>query len=426
MTANRPYEKSNVFERITRFNAGRDPELLPLKYRAIADNPFSFLRGTCHLFYGDLPRGSWLDNSPAAWICGDLHLENFGSYKGDNRLVYFDLNDFDEAILAPAHWELARVLTSLLVAAESLGVQPTQAHALCNTFIDTYAASLVNGKARWVERTTATGMVRELLRGLRTRSRTALLDSRTDMQRSKRRLRLDGKRALPAAAVDREKVVNFMANYAKTQSHPEFFKVLDVARRIAGTGSLGSERYAILVRGRGGIDGNFLLDLKYAPPSALAPYVTLPQPAWASEAERVTTVQRQVQAISPAFLSAVELGKRSYVLKELLPSQDRLVLENWNGKPRRLEGVIQTMGEVVAWAHLRAGGRRGSAIGDEWVAFGAAAPTWRAPLLDYAQGYALQVVKDWQEFAQACCGRLPKKGKNCPTNQERDDSPSAR
>lgn len=401
MKATKPHEKLSVYERITSFNAGRDPELLPLKYRAIADNPFSFLRGTCHLFYEDLPRGSMLDNSPAAWLCGDLHLENFGSYKGDNRLVYFDLNDFDEAMLAPAHWELARFLTSLLIATESLGVPPVQALALGNRFIDTYAAALVAGKARWVERATATGMVRELLRGLRSRTRAALLDSRTEIQNGKRRLRLDGKKALPAAAVDRKKVVDFMATYAGTQSHPEFFKVLDVARRIAGTGSLGSERYVILVRGRGSLDGNFLLDLKYAPPSALAPHTTLPQPAWASEAERVTTVQRQVQAISPAFLSPVQIGARSYVLKELLPSQDRVILANWNGKPRRLEGVIQTMAEVVAWAHLRASGRRGAAIADEWVAFGAAAAAWRAPLLDYAQGYARQVVEDWQEFKQA-------------------------
>ena len=400
-----------VYERITRFNAGRDPELLPLKYRAIADNPFSFLRGTCHLFYEDFPRGGVLDQAPATWICGDLHLENFGSYKGDNRLVYFDLNDFDEAILAPADWELARFLTSLQVAAASLGVQPAQATALCHRFIDAYAAALVAGKARWVERATASGMVRDLLRSLRTRTRAALLDSRTEFQRGKRRLRLDGKKALPAAAVNREKVLDFMAGYAKTQSHPEFFKVLDVARRIAGTGSLGSERYAILVRGRGGLDGNFLLDLKYAPPSALAPYVALPQPQWASEAERVATVQRQVQAIAPAFLAPVRLGTRSYVLKELLPSQDRVALNQWNGKNSRLEGVIHTMGEVVAWAHLRAGGRRGAAIADEWVAFGAAAPTWRAPLLDYAQGYARRVVEDWQAFKRDCPAQPARKSK---------------
>lgn len=394
-----PAKSPGIVERIQQFNAGRDPERLALKYRAIADNPFSFLRGTCHLFYEDLPAGSFLDTAPAAWLCGDLHLENLGSYKGDNRLTYFDLNDFDEAILAPAHWDLCRFLVSVLVASESLKVLPAQAIALSHTFLDAYTAALIAGNARWVERATATGMVRDLLQGLRKRPRSSLLDSRTDMKSGKRKLRLDGKKALPVDAESRKKVVDFMAEFAATQSHPEFFKVIDVARRIAGTGSLGIERYVILVRGRGGVDGNFLLDLKHEPASALAPYTHLLQPNWASEAERVVSVQLRVQAAPPAFLSALSIGDRSYVLKELLPSQDRLALEHWNGKLRRLEGVMQTMGQVVAWAHLRSGGRQGSANTDEWIAFGESASSWRTSLLAYAQTYAQKVIKDWQEFA---------------------------
>jgi uncharacterized protein (DUF2252 family) len=45
-------------------------------------------------------------DSPVFWICVGLHIENFASYKGDNCLAYFDLNDFDESILAPVAWEL--------------------------------------------------------------------------------------------------------------------------------------------------------------------------------------------------------------------------------------------------------------------------------------------------------------------------------
>jgi uncharacterized protein (DUF2252 family) len=70
-------------------------------------SPFAFLRGSCHLFYDRLPRGGIFRSSPLAWSCGDLHLENFGSFKGDNRLVYFDINDFDESALAPASWDLS-------------------------------------------------------------------------------------------------------------------------------------------------------------------------------------------------------------------------------------------------------------------------------------------------------------------------------
>jgi uncharacterized protein (DUF2252 family) len=102
----------DVVETIRRFNAGRDPQRLAMKYRALRTSPFSFLRSTCHLFYERLPSEPLLREVPPAWSCGDLHLENFGSYKGDDRLVYFDVNDFDEAALAPLTWDGVRFLTS--------------------------------------------------------------------------------------------------------------------------------------------------------------------------------------------------------------------------------------------------------------------------------------------------------------------------
>ena len=90
-------------------------------------SPFVFLRATCHLFYRRLPDLPLFADAPAVWSCGDLHLQNFGSYKGDNRLVYFDLNDFDEGVLAPASWDLVRFLTSVRVGAESMGVKDKDA-----------------------------------------------------------------------------------------------------------------------------------------------------------------------------------------------------------------------------------------------------------------------------------------------------------
>jgi uncharacterized protein (DUF2252 family) len=129
------------------FNAGRDPERLLLKYRAMRASPFGFLRGSCHLFYARLPRGGVFKSAPLVWVCGDLHVENFGSYKGDNRLAYFDVNDFDESALAPASWDLVRFLTSLRVGADSLSVSDANARALCQLFLDAYASALAQGKA---------------------------------------------------------------------------------------------------------------------------------------------------------------------------------------------------------------------------------------------------------------------------------------
>ncbi|HKW11371.1 MAG TPA: DUF2252 family protein [Gemmatimonadaceae bacterium] len=123
--------------------------------------------------------------------CGDLHLENVGSFRGDNRLVYFDLNDFDEGGLAPATWEIARFITSVHVAAASLELSAHDAASLAKAFLDAYAEALADGKARWVERATATGMVKELLASVKGRTREALLDSRTVLRGTRRRLRVD-------------------------------------------------------------------------------------------------------------------------------------------------------------------------------------------------------------------------------------------
>jgi uncharacterized protein (DUF2252 family) len=341
------------------------------------------------------------DRSPRAWICGDLHLENFGSYKGDNRLTYFDINHFGEAALAPANWELARFLVSVLVAAQSLRPGPELATALCNSFLDAYVGTLAKGKPRWIERPVARGMVKRLLQSVKTRSRSTFLDQRCKMIGGKRTIRLDGAKTLPVADRDRDKVTAFMADYAQRQEVPAFFKVLDVARRIAGTGSLGLERYIILVRGRGGPAGNFLLDLKYAPESALAPYLPDPQPAWDSQAQRVVTVQQRVQAIEPAFLEAVSIGQRSYVLQELLPSQDRLALDKWRGKPQRLEGAMRSMGEVLAWDQLRSSGRQGAATADALIAHACDSASWRPALLAYAHDYRGQVIADWTHYQKA-------------------------
>lgn len=390
----------SVTAAILKYNAGREGERVAMKYRAMRQDAFAFLRGSCHLFYQDWPAGDEpLNRAPVAWICGDLHLENFGSYKGDNGLVYFDLNDFDEGVLAPATWELGRWLASIHVAAKSLKLGRRDAAHLCRMGLAAYSAALAQGKARWLERETAKGMIRDLLHPLSLRSRETFLNSRTKLSRGRRRIRLDGKRALELPREEKEAVMAFFEQYARQQPNPKFFRPLDAARRIAGTGSLGLSRYVILVEGRGSPEANYLIDLKRAIPSALSPHVTHPQPQWESEAHRVAGIQQRAQAISPAFLAAVTFREQPYLLKALQPTADRLALQGWNGKLKRLEQVVSSMGELIAWSHLRSSGRAGSAIADEWIAFGNT-KDWQSPLLEYAAAYAAKVADDWKKYSK--------------------------
>jgi uncharacterized protein (DUF2252 family) len=389
-----------LVERIQQFNQGRDPQLLHRKYKTMQRNSFAFLRGTCHLFYQDWPSTSALNQAPLSWICGDLHLENFGTFKGDNRLTYFDLNDFDEAVLAPCTWDLTRFVTSIFVGAGTLGLGETEAIALANGFLTSYKQALLPGKAGWIERGTATGLVQELLNQLKQRKHQDFLNSRTEMKGSTRRIRLDGKRALPIAAAERKKITALIEKFRGQQAKPKLFKLLDVAQRAAGTGSLGIERYILLVVGHGSPDDNYLLDLKQAQASALQPYLTVPQPQWQTEAERIVSIHKRVQASSPALLREVVQGEKSFVLTELQPFENRVNLESNRGRFKRLEKVVVTMGEVVAWGQLRSGGRQGSAIADEFIDF-AQQPTWPAAVIDYARHYSQQVEQDWREFREA-------------------------
>ena len=334
------------------YNRGRDPEILRRKFELLRADPYAFYRGTCHLFYQSLPPHAVLAGAPALLVCGDLHLENFGVYKGDNRLPYFDLSDFDEATLAPFTYDLLRFVASIHVAAQELRLATRQADELGELFVDCYRNWILDGKARWIERSTADGMVRDLLGSVIGRTRLQLLKARTIRTDRGRRLRL-GDRALPIEKPQRSELKAFIERFGAEQGEQRFYRFLDAARRVAGKGSLGLERYVLLVEGKGSPRGNYLLDLKRAVRSTLPVVAGRRYFPWTTQALRVVTTQRVAQAISPALLHAVTIGARSFVLKELQPMTDRLDLARWDGRIERLESTVASMGAATAWAHLR-------------------------------------------------------------------------
>jgi uncharacterized protein (DUF2252 family) len=392
---------NNIKTRIENFNNGRNPELLKLKYKKLATDPFSFFRGTCHLFYEDFPQNSLMNLAPLTWICGDLHLENFGSYKGDNRLVYFDINDFDESVLAPCTWDLVRFVTSIIVGSRSLGVDEKESLHLSNIYLKTYSQTLAKGKARTVEKETAKGLVKDLLESLKKRNRADFLDQRTEKKKGKRRLIIDNKRITKAIDSEQAKVRELIRHWHHTTNqNPDFYEIIDIQKRIAGNGSLGLDRYIILVEGNGSPDENYLLDFKATHSSSLQPYLTVSQPQWETPSQRVVTIQQRLQGTSPALLAAINDGDKSYVLRELQPEQDAVILQAWDGKLGRLEKLIQTMAEVTAWDQLRSSGRQGSAIADELIDFGQSSE-WHDYILEYAGNYAQKVNQDFEEFRQS-------------------------
>ncbi|MEP7342905.1 MAG: DUF2252 family protein, partial [Acidobacteriota bacterium] len=164
--------------------------------------------------------------------------------------------------------------------------------------------------------------------------------------------------------------------------------------------SLGVDRYALLVEGKGSPDDNYVLDLKEARPSALLPLVdklSLSQPHWPNEAARIIAVKERLQGTPPARLNTVEFESKPFVLCELQPTQDRVSLEKCRGNLELLGPVLETMGELTAWGQLRGSGRQGSAIADELIEF-AQRPQWRQALLGAVQEAHDRVVADYQAY----------------------------
>jgi uncharacterized protein (DUF2252 family) len=390
----------NIWQLIQIFNRQRDPNILPQKYAKLRTNAFSFFRGTCHLFYRDLPVNLITDSVPIIWICGDLHLENFGTYKGEDRQIYFGINDFDEGALAPITWEMTRLLTSIFLVADSLGLDRLAAKKLAHTCLDRYTRTLAAGKIGSIVEANSVGIVAELFKNLRKRNRRDLLDERTELSKDCRKLKFDREKIRTVSADKRQEIVLEIDNWAKSQANPDFFEVLDVGCRIAGTGSLGLDRYLILVAGKGSPDKNYLLDLKHQPSSALQPYLTIPQPQWSSQAERVMTVQQLVQLSPPALSAAIELNGNSYLLRELQPTQDKIVLKSDKFDRSQLKQIIETMAKTVAFAHLNGCGKSGASTAEDLITFGANSD-WHQEIFTYARDYANQVRLDYQSFCRA-------------------------
>ena len=374
-------------EAIVAVNRGRDPALLARKFAAMASDAFAFLRASAGLAHSALDLAA-LPQSPVGWVCGDMHLNNFGCFRGLNRLVYFDMNDFDEAARLPLAVDLLRFLGSILTAAPGFALTRQEAQTVAGVALHRYAEALARGKALWLEPETARGAIRALLEQVSSRRRRDLLARHTEVIMGRRHLCIGDPRVprLPQDSPWRNLLTGALASLGELYESREFFLPRDFARRIAGMGSLGLPRYAALVRGRADPDRNALIDFKLAAPSsAVHALPRFEQPAWADEAQRVVDVQDICQASCPAYLTAMPIGGRPFVVRELQPVEDRVALEQLARRPKRFVDALSSMADVAAYAHLRAAGRLGAASPETMVEFGFELMAQPKPWIDAAR-----------------------------------------
>src|SRR5690242_11391116 len=140
----------NIFQSTRRYEAwlrrelGRDvvEEHLHAKHKKMSDGPFEFLRATYWRFAETiLAECPALKDAPQALAVGDIHVENFGTWRdADGRLVW-GVNDFDEAAEMPYVLDLIRLATSALVAA---GGTRVSANSICTAILSGYREGLKN------------------------------------------------------------------------------------------------------------------------------------------------------------------------------------------------------------------------------------------------------------------------------------------
>jgi len=339
----------------------RFPDLFLRKLDRMCASPLSFLRGAAPLFYELLAETPELAEGPPGegWLAGDLHLENFGAYRtesfeeedGKKRNVVFDLNDFDDAVIGPWRLDVLRLTTSLLLGGRELGANGVTALELADHVLEAYAHAGFDGAPL----PDMPKPVAALVDKVRERSRIALLDARTQIASGKRRFTRGPRYAdLPKELLAGlpEAFERYLASTPENERpQPEkcSLAIVDAAFRIAGTGSLGSLRIAVLVEGKGGDNGGWIFDLKeQGTPSAAATLgATKMNPA-----ERVVTGFRACVEHPPRMMGTTHLGKIALVGRRLAPQEDKLAYAKID--EAALPALASYLGALLGRAHTRA------------------------------------------------------------------------
>jgi len=320
-------------------NSTRIADLIPLRHERMSQSPFTFYRGTAAIMAADLAEDPHTGLLVAS--CGDAHLSNFGFYASPQRSLVFDLNDFDEAAWAPWEWDLKRLATSVILAAQSTNRDAQVAEqAVLETVLHYARALRASVSLSPVQRYYAHFDAEAGLTSLPSTSQKVL---RKAIKQAKKRT---GDRAVKKLTVLNENgVASFvqhppemteMDQARKRQLHqlmqsylesarPDIqqllrhYRMQDVVRRVVGVGSVGTRCALVLLQ-----DGEghaLLMQSKQASTSVLEQYGNIKQPRALTElvdahgqGARVVAMQQILQAVSDPFLGHLKFdGLELYV-----------------------------------------------------------------------------------------------------------------
>jgi uncharacterized protein (DUF2252 family) len=396
-------------------------QLLPIRFTRMAESPFAFFRGSAILQAHDL------EGTPSAGLsvqcCGDCHLMNFGGFATPERMLVFDINDFDETHPGPFEWDVKRLATSFVLAARWLGFGAEDARQAVLAVAGAYRTSLARFTEMtvletWYARITMSEVFEEFAGDPKTLKR--LKQSVADASRNttehvfhKITTVANGEPRIfdqppllfhpEPSELDLERDVRpFFAAYRGTLSRDrealfDRFRVVDVAYKVVGVGSVGTRCFIALFCGDQ--DEHLFLQVKEARPSVLEERAG--PSAFSNNGERVVQGQRLMQSASDIFLGwAQGMQGRDFYVRQL---RDMKIAPNLTGyTPGVLGAYGHLCGRTLARAHAKAG--NAAAI----TGYLGGTPVFDEAIAKYALAYADQVEKDYESFrAAARAGRFP-------------------
>jgi uncharacterized protein (DUF2252 family) len=365
----------------------RVPELVPIRYGRMLASPFAFFRG------GALVMAADLATTPVSGLkvqaCGDAHMSNFGVFASPERNLVFDVNDFDETLPGPWEWDIKRLAASLAIAGRDRGFTAKERTAVVEATAAAYRTELqeLAGMREldvWYRRFDVEAVLaasKELTRQTRDRTKAVIAKARTrDSLQAFSKLThvVDGEPRIvsdPPLIVPVEELVpdaevaaatehlhGLLVAYRHTLQFDrrhllEQFRLVHVARKVVGVGSVGTRAWIVLMLGRDDSDPLFL-QVKEAQPSVLERF--LPKSAYASQGERVVAGQRIMQSVSDILLGweridAYDGQRRDFYIRQLRDGKGSVDPEQI--VPDGQVSYGRLCGQTLALSHARSGDR---------------------------------------------------------------------
>lgn len=397
--------------------ARRNTELLRFKIARMAESPFAFFRGSFHLFARDVldrahdPLPLFSNEGPEMDLVGDLHAENYGSFKAEDGLVHYDVNDFDETTNGRFDFDICRTAVSWFLAARDRGDALAEAVQTTTVGVAAYVEALKHlvkkGKTPDLDvsekHPSGCEAVDALVLAGAAARRPAFIGRLTEATDKGRRL-MRSARYFNLSEAERAQAERLLADYRTRRpqaADPGFYHIEDVCGRVSGIGSMGRLRYVLLISGKGSAEGrNVLLEFKEARPSAYDLYRgrAADPAALAARAERVVSVERLSQAASSAHLGFAVDGGASFQAREIGPGDARVEIKSLE-TVALMSGFVRVQAQILARTHACAAMR---AVGPaNPLAELADADAFCQRVLCFALGYADVVRRDWSRFVGA-------------------------